>query len=166
MAYINGKQILFSPTVNTTADEEAIYNRGYEKGYADAMAVFAPPLIEFVSTLENVHMNSGVTAGESESFWWEYEGYHIHYYEFSKGAKGGKIQIDGALSASFSNFPSDCICVVNDGVVAISQDNLVVAPLSIGVNSYTITLPDDVTVNGIFLNNWVGDVAPVCTYIE
>ena len=142
------------------------YSDGYATGYAEAKAVYGPATITYVSTLDDVHLNSDIVAGQSDGFWWEYDGYHIHYYEFSKAVKGGKIQINGVLGASFSEDPKYVIAVVYDGVVAISQDNLVVSPIYIGGNTYTITLPDGISVNGIFLNNWEGNAAPVCTYIE
>lgn len=142
------------------------YADGYATGYAEAKAVYGPTSIEYVSTLDGVHMNGDATAGQFDNFWWEYDGYHIHYYEFSKPVNGGKIQIEGSLASSFAQDPRVCVIVMYDGVVAISQNALGISPISIGGNSYTITLPDGIAVNGIYLQNDSSVAPPVCTYIE
>jgi hypothetical protein len=138
----------------------------YEKGYADGVAAMMPPSINLVETFEKNHLILYATAGSIVDFYFSDDWYSVHYYEFTKPAKGGEIKIEGELANSFYQEANQSILLVNDGVVAYTQYDLIVSPNSLGGDVYTITLPTDVTVSGIYLNGDYGGNPPVCTYIE
>lgn len=155
-----------SEKLQTIAEnEQKVYEKGYadgySKGYADALK---PASINFVETIENAHLNSSLTVGETDLYW-EYYGYDVFCYEFSKPVKGGKVKIEGYLGESFGSEAVDCVLLLIDGVVAVRQKGVTIDPFSVGINgTWEITLPTDVAVNGIYLNG--STTPPVCTYIE
>lgn len=154
-------------------NEQKVYDAGYEKGKVDGYAegyaeALKPASINLVRTITDVYIASGVTAG-STNLYTEAEGcgYSMHYYELSKTVKGGQIQIVGHLGNSFESATYSAILLMNNGVVAIDQSTLNVSPITLNEEDvYTITLPTDVTVNGIYLSSWGSYTPPVCTYIE
>lgn len=153
----DGGKLLERVTVNT----QKLYEEAYEKGYADGVA---PATINFIETIENAHLYSRLTVGETDLYW-EYYGYDVFCYEFSKPVKGGKVKIEGYLGESFGDDAVDCVLLLIDGVVAIAQRSITIDPFNVdGRNTWEITLPTDVAVNGIYLNG--GGTPPVCTYIE
>lgn len=142
------------------------YEKGYAEGYADALK---PATINFAEKIDNAHISSDKVAGDVDNFWWECDGYSVHYFEFSKTVTGGQIGITGRFDSTFENPANECILVVCDGVVAISQSELNVTPTDTYNNfSFTITLPDNVPVNGIYLNTsmYYQDIEFTLTYIE
>lgn len=124
-----------------------------------------PALINLVETIKNAHLNSSLAVGETDLYW-EYNGYDVFCYEFSKPVKGGKVKIEGNLGETFGDEAADCVLLLIDGVVAIAQNSITIDPFNVnGRNTWEITLPTDVAVNGIYLNSR-GGTPPVCTYIK
>lgn len=140
-------------------DIQKVYDAGFAKGYEEGSKENNPFEINLNRTISSFHLTgddflAGQFIENDDQLGWYSDGYNVHYYESTQPITGGQIKITGALQNSFYSEAYKCVILVCDGVVAVNQTEIDINPYWSGVDywEYTITIPEGVNVNGIYLN--------------